>query len=216
MEAIAKVRADRDLALRIAARRAEQGLSRFDVYFHEDRSTAVVIAAGRAAAVCALAEKLAGTIEPAAASIELLADRAEALPAEGRRLTFAFGLEARPARRCPSGIEIVTRFRIAEGKEDAFRSIAGRLTDLVRAADPGTARYDWFFSDDGRVCIALDTYRDTAGMLAHMGNAHELHERLLELAVMATEFLGHLPADALAAVAKYDPFVLPRLVADGA
>lgn len=200
MELIAKLAGDEGAARRIASLGEEAGLRRFDLFHHAARATIIVAAAGTAAEMAGLRDALR------APRGELLL-----LGEDGADLAFGFGLASAPPAETPPGIEIVTRFSIAAGQEAAFREQAQLLTDLVRARDPGTARYDWFFSGDGRSSVALDTYADTAGMLAHMANAHALHAGLLDIATMQTEFLGDPPADAWAAVAKYDPFVLPRL-----
>lgn len=107
----------------------------------------------------------------------------------------------------PGSIEIFTRFQIHLGQWDAFKQAASVLATVVRAKDKGTWRYDWYYDETHHQCIAMDTYADSQGMFAHMRTAHDAHEKLLHLSTMTTEFLGDLPADALAAVSKYDPYI---------
>lgn len=128
-----------------------------------------------------------------------------------RTFDFAFGRETGPQRRPAPGIEVYTLFEIHDGGGDPIRRIGRELVSIVNARDPGTTRYDWFFSRNDRQCIAMDSYADAPSMFAHMRNAHDTHEQLFRHATMKVEFLGELPAEAQAAVAKYDPYVLGRV-----
>jgi quinol monooxygenase YgiN len=109
-------------------------------------------------------------------------------------------------------IEIYTTFAIRAGRVADFRRNAAAVLDIVKQKDPGTARYDWYYDDATGSCVALDTYSDPASMFAHMRNCHDAHEKLLHDSTMLTEFLGELPPEAMAAVAKYQPYVV-RFVA---
>jgi quinol monooxygenase YgiN len=106
-------------------------------------------------------------------------------------------------------IEIFTRFTIQPGKLDIFKKTAAELLEVVRENDPGTLRYDWFYDDENLECLAMDTYTNTAGMFAHMKNANKKHGELLQYSSVFTEFLGTLSAEAMEAVGKYDPNILP-------
>ncbi|GLR68764.1 hypothetical protein GCM10010909_34460 [Acidocella aquatica] len=155
-------------------------------------------------------------------AVEMLVDAApdaDLVPGGGTRLfRFAAGLGAgsAAARFSPAGgrgetkhIEIYTRFFINPGSFEAFRADAAALLQAVKDKDTGTVRYDWFYDAGESECLALDTYDDAAAMFAHMANCHDAHERLLANATMVTEFLGALPEEAMAAVSKYDPYILP-------
>lgn len=131
-----------------------------------------------------------------------------------QRYWFEYGLDQHSAsdrfiRDAQAGgsdhIEIYTKFTIEPGKAQTFKSLAAELLDVVKTKDRGTIRYDWFYDADGRQCLALDTYRDVEAMFAHMKNANVAHGKLLEIATVVTEFVGELPAEAQAAVKKYEP-----------
>lgn len=108
-------------------------------------------------------------------------------------------------------IEIFTGFAIHPEALAAFRARADELIAIVAAEDPATPRYDWFYDESGTRGIAMDSYLGAAGMFAHMKNCHAAHEALLGHATMVTEFLGALPDEAMAAVARYDPYILKRV-----
>ena len=55
---------------------------------------------------------------------------------------------------------------LAEGSEEKFREVAKAMT-AASEAEPGTLGYEWFFSADGRQCRLLETYVDSAAVLAH-------------------------------------------------
>jgi len=55
---------------------------------------------------------------------------------------------------------------ILEGSEEKFREIALAMT-AASEAEPGTLGYEWFFSADQRQCRLLETYADSAAVLAH-------------------------------------------------
>ena len=124
---------------------------------------------------------------------------------------FAYGIKSNPTpiHSAKRGIEIYSLFSIFPGKRDAFKAVGAELLPIIRGKDPGTTRYDWFYDDANLKCVALDCYADTPSMFAHMKNAHDVHELLYDHSTMLTEFLGELPEDAKAAVAHYDPNVLP-------
>jgi quinol monooxygenase YgiN len=109
-------------------------------------------------------------------------------------------------------IEIYTHFAVHPGKLAEFKVHARECLDIVIASDPGTARYDWYYDDEHLVSLALDTYNDPQSMFAHMKNCHEAHAKLLQISTMTTEFLGELPPEAMAAISKYNPYVV-RFVA---
>jgi quinol monooxygenase YgiN len=105
-------------------------------------------------------------------------------------------------------IEIYTRFEIKSKDMPIFKKLAAELVSVVKAKDPGTPRYDWFYDDANSLSVAMDTYANASAMFAHMKNCHDVHHELLQHASMVTEFLGELPQEAMQAVAKYDPYIL--------
>lgn len=133
-----------------------------------------------------------------------------------RVLQFAYGIK--PASTTihaalgingKRGIEIYTRFDIFPEHLEGCKQVGADLIPIVSSKDPGTTRYDWFYDDEQRIGVAMDAYADTPSMFAHMKNAHDVHELLFDHCTMVTEFLGGLPAEAEAAVARYNPYILP-------
>jgi quinol monooxygenase YgiN len=69
-------------------------------------------------------------------------------------------------------IHVWTEFAVREGNEEAMRDVGREMTVLVRALEPGTLDYSWYFSDDGRTCHVYERMADEAAIHAHgMGEA---------------------------------------------
>ncbi len=200
---------------------------RYDWFLDDDRLECVAMEVYAGAAAMEAHSELAGENqlalhEYAYRSVEVLngpMPEDDLIPGGGTKL-FRFGqglgedsaaakFSPEPGAGATPHIEIYTRFFINPGSLEAFKTEAAELLRIVRASDPGTSRYDWFYDAEGTQCLVRDTYNDAAAMLAHMKNCHDAHERLLANAIMVTEFLGALPEAAMVAVAKYDPYILP-------
>ena len=200
---------------------------RYDWFLDDDRRECIAMEVYADAAAMEAHSDLAGEDqlalrECAYRSVEVLTGAMpedDVIPGGGTKLfRFVQGLDsgsaaakfsAAPGAGATPHIEIYTKFFINPGSLDTFKTEAAELLRVVRASDTGTSRYDWFYDDEGTQCLALDTYNDAAAMFAHMKNCHDAHERLLRNATMVTEFLGALPEPAMAAVAKYAPYILP-------
>lgn len=210
--------------LSVAAGNEGAQLLRYDWFMNEAYGEAIAMTVYRdEAALCSHLEQgcqLYGRMAELCSEIQYevfgkLGEAARmALPVESAvTLHFAAGLKGAhgPAEhRSPAvgAIEIYTRFDIHPGKLELFKQLGAQLFQIVDDKDSGTLRYDWFYDDANLRCVVMDTYADTQGMFAHMRNAHDAHEKLLEYASMTTQFLGELPADAFLAVEKYKPFIV--------
>lgn len=205
------------------ARQQDETL-RNDWFLHEGKAESVVMAVYRDDAAfrahhAAAREHFDAVADMCDASLEFLgeiaADTESALRAFNPRVfRFAYGIKPssttmHEALRSPNGIEIYTKFTIFPGHLDSCKQVGADLIPIVSSKDPGTSRYDWFYDDEKLQGIAMDCYLDTPSMFAHMKNAHDVHELLFDHSTMITEFLGELPEDAKAAVARYNPYVLP-------
>jgi len=212
-------------------RENEPNTLRYDWFLNEDRYEAVAMDCYVDEAAMFAHQKNAGPFHRAILEVSDMSVEFLGIPTQGaldavtkfgpQFFHFDSGLEGQPGAvkfspkpGTPSTehIEIYTRFQIHEGKLDEFKRDAKELLGVVKEKDTGTVRYDWFYDDEKRLCIAMDTYKDAEGMFTHMKNAHDAHEKLLHLSDMTTEFLGELPPPAKEAVGKYDPYILPFYV----
>jgi quinol monooxygenase YgiN len=209
-------------------RERDSATLRYDWFINEEKNEAVAMDTYKDETAMYAHQKNAGhylgeVLECADMAVEFLGmpsapAREKIAKFKPRLFAFHSGLEKDSAARnfLPDGagiggnhIEIFTRFTIEHGKMDWFRTRASQLLEVVREKDPGTLRYDWFYDEANHECIAMDSYQDAPGLFAHMKNAHDKHSELLRHSSVFTEFLGALPNEAMTAVAKYNPNILP-------
>lgn len=67
-------------------------------------------------------------------------------------------------------LHINVSLAIHEGKLKEFQAIAREMVDATQK-EPGTLRYEWYLSDDGRSCQLIETYADAEALLAHFDGA---------------------------------------------
>jgi quinol monooxygenase YgiN len=215
-----------------AAKGRGSGLTRCDWFLSEKKQewVAILVCSGARAAQSHFRDNIAdyaGLFERCDLAVDVLSGATPevlaALPDKGLRV-FEFGGGLKSAtgaaqfsadivspvagRIGSDHIEIYTRFEIKPNDQPIFKQLAAELVSVVKAKDPGTPRYDWFYDDANRLSVAMDTYANASAMFAHMKNCHDVHHELLQHASMVTEFLGELPKDAMQAVAKYDPYIV--------
>ena len=68
-----------------------------------------------------------------------------------------------------SHITVRARCEIQPEALEPFKALIHQLSALVRAHDHGTLRYDWYFSEDERVCVLIEAYESSEATLAHLG-----------------------------------------------
>jgi quinol monooxygenase YgiN len=65
------------------------------------------------------------------------------------------------------GVRFTVSLTIAEGKLAEFEKVAEAMLAGSRG-EPGTLGYDWCLSSDRRQCRLLESYVDSAAVLAHL------------------------------------------------
>lgn len=69
---------------------------------------------------------------------------------------------------------------VQEGRLDEARTLMEEMVDSTRG-EPGAVGYEWFLSDDGSTCHIVETYRDSAAALTHLGTfGSRFAERFLQ------------------------------------
>jgi quinol monooxygenase YgiN len=61
-----------------------------------------------------------------------------------------------------------------------FKNVAAEAVEITNG-ESGVLQYDWFFNDDETVCVVLETYRDSAALLAHIATLGEVFDRLVQV-----------------------------------
>ena len=83
-----------------------------------------------------------------------------------------------------SEIQIVVEATISEGKVDALKKLAQETLDVVKAKDPGTLAYQFYFNNDESKVYFLERYKDSQSFLSHMENTIPHQQKLRELATI--------------------------------
>jgi quinol monooxygenase YgiN len=104
-----------------------------------------------------------------------------------------------------SSLQVIARFSIHEGKLDEFKTLAEQCMLSVREKDSGTQQYDWYLSADESRCVVIETYRDSAALMEHIGNLGDLLEALSSIAGFQVEIFGEPSDELLAATAAQSP-----------
>jgi quinol monooxygenase YgiN len=97
-----------------------------------------------------------------------------------------------------SELHLTARFTIQPGKSDAFRSIASKCIEAVRAneMDKGCSRYDWYYNDDFSICDVLETYSGNEAIFEHMNNVGPHLQELMAISEFSGSIYGD-PSDAV-------------------
>ncbi len=95
--------------------------------------------------------------------------------------------------------------KIHDGKKAEFKKIFAQCVETVKANDPGTLRYDFFYNPDETVCVVKEKYADSAALFAHLGNLGPLLGQVLAVADMDLELYGNPSPELRAALAGANP-----------
>jgi quinol monooxygenase YgiN len=93
-------------------------------------------------------------------------------------------------------LKISARWKIYEGKFEEFKKLSTECHATVMQKNPDHLQYDWYFNDELRECIVLETYADSNALLMHLSVVGDYLGRLLALGEFAPEVYGN-PSQAL-------------------
>lgn len=91
-------------------------------------------------------------------------------------------------------IHIVARFKIHDGKSAAFKVGAEECISLVKN-EAGALVYDWFIDEANQLCTVIETYQDSAAVMAHVGNVNPALSKLMEISDFSGEVFGNASAE---------------------
>jgi quinol monooxygenase YgiN len=96
----------------------------------------------------------------------------------------------------------IARFKIHEGKLDAFTRLSAQAMEIVRTKEPGTLQYDTYFNDDRSECVVIERYKNSEAAMEHAANLAEVSKAVLEtVSVVHGEVLGEPSAELRARLA---------------
>jgi len=86
-------------------------------------------------------------------------------------------------------VHVIARARVKPGMEDTAREAIQELTDFCRASEPALQTYEFYLDESGKELVAIETYRDADGVLAHNTDGH--NERFFQaVEITGVEFFG--------------------------
>lgn len=92
-------------------------------------------------------------------------------------------------------IQFYAQFKIHEGKEDEFKDLVPRFIEQVKANETGVEKYEFYFNSSGTVCHVLETYSNSAALLAHVANLSKLLEKAFSIADFEGNIYGNLSTE---------------------
>ena len=94
-------------------------------------------------------------------------------------------------------LQVSARFKIHDGKLDAFKAAAEKCLQSVREKDTATLQYDWFFSEDQTECVVRERYSSSETLLQHIVNLGDIFQELLAAGDFSVELFGRPSAELL-------------------
>lgn len=81
-------------------------------------------------------------------------------------------------------IDYTVEFTIKEGQQDRFSALAQECIDRAKRNEKGTLEYEWYLTDDGRICHLHERFADSDAMIEHLSGdiVSEVLPQLLEVA----------------------------------
>ena len=100
---------------------------------------------------------------------------------------------------------------VKEGKSEELKKLMGEMVDATNKNEPDTLNYEWFLSDDGKICHLYERYKDSAAMLTHLKNFGENFAERFMGCLEPTGFTvyGNPDAGVKEALAAFSPVFLP-------
>ena len=82
-------------------------------------------------------------------------------------------------------------FRIKEGCLNDFKQVMHRMISAVKENEKGALRYDWFIDEGKMACVVIETYIDSAAVMAHVGNVGEQLQEISQYSELSLEVYGN-------------------------
>ena len=93
-------------------------------------------------------------------------------------------------------ISFVIDLRIKAGEIDNFRALMAEMVASAEANEPGTVNYEWYVSDDERICHIYERYADSQATVTHLGTFAEKFADRFMAVLEPTRFMVYGDASA--------------------
>ena len=82
----------------------------------------------------------------------------------------------------------------------------------TKEKDTGNLQYDWYFSDDKKICEVRERYTNSNALLEHVGNLGDLFGQLLATSDFSVDVYGKPSAKLMKAVEGLNTRVLTPFI----
>ena len=108
-------------------------------------------------------------------------------------------------------IRFVFELTIDEKQLDSAKGLLSAAIEDVQAKDSGVMDYEFYLNDDATKLYAVERYKNSDAVMAHLGIVGETLAKLLELAPMTrAEAFGNPSDEVLKALEPFNLSVYPR------
>ena len=105
-------------------------------------------------------------------------------------------------------VRVFIQFDVPVGKTAEVKGLLSELIERCKKEEPTLLSYEFFFNDEGTELYALEWYKDSAAIPAHMGMGAETLQKLLETAkAKRIEVLGDLSDEVREQLSAFKPVV---------
>jgi quinol monooxygenase YgiN len=103
-----------------------------------------------------------------------------------------------------SKVQYKVEFTLQAGQQESFKKMIDQLIIQVKANEPGTLNYQFYFNEDETICQVIEHYNDSPAMLHHLANVMPALTEVLKISsITKLEFFGPLSEEAHAAAAAF-------------
>lgn len=64
----------------------------------------------------------------------------------------------------------VLELAIKEGELENFKTLMNDMIEATQADEPGALNYEWFISEDNKICHLYERYADSEAVMVHLKN----------------------------------------------
>ena len=101
-------------------------------------------------------------------------------------------------------IRLLFELTIADKQVNTVKELLSAAVEIVQAKDSGAMDYEFYFDEEGTKVYAVERYKDSEAVMAHLGIVGETLTKLLEVAsITRAEVFGNPSSEVLQAL---EPF----------
>lgn len=88
-------------------------------------------------------------------------------------------------------VQWLLELNIKDGELETVKTLMNEMVSATQTGEPGTLNYEWFISDDGKICHLFERYVDSAATMIHLGAFGEKFADRFLAVLEPTRFVVH-------------------------